>query len=187
MVFKLWSGNHREFCNINPSSLQTLQVYLKNLYYLISDRTSNSSFEYTSMKIQLKQPPLPKFGLRMASYYPLLSKCCCLLQQYIYTKQHLQHLPIRWPNTDLDLCQVNCMYLCKKNITKNWQFMPNKGSISLSLNIFSQCKYWMWFSLNIFDRLHFYLNDVSQDFIFIYMGVQKIHPWNIKGLSSKMF
>ena len=34
-----------------------------------------------------------------------------------------------------------CIFI--KNITKNWQFVPNKASISLSLNVIAQCKYWM--------------------------------------------
>ena len=38
-------------------------------------------------------------------------KCCHLLQQHIYAKQHFQHLPNWWPNTDEDLCKVNCVYL----------------------------------------------------------------------------
>ena len=62
---------------------------------------------------------------------------------------------------------IACIFV--KNIIKNWQFMPSNVSITLSLNAITQCKYWMWFLLNIFDISHFYLLGGLRNFMFIYI------------------
>ena len=100
------------------------------------------------------------------------SKCCYLLQQYIYPKKHFQLLPLWLPTTYLDLlCQVNCMDICQKYHQELTIYIKQGEYILLS-----ECKYRMWFSWNIFDKFHLYLYGSLQDFIFIYMGVHEVDP-----------
>ena len=60
-----------------------------------------------------------------------------------------------------------------KTISKNWQFVPIKASISTSLNFITQCKYWMWFLLNIYNRIH-YSYGCPRDFDFNYVTGHEI-------------
>ena len=153
MVFKLLSGEYWGSADTSKGVLLTCIICLViELQIFISS--------YRLKKIRFKHRTLPKFWHCMTSelhfcHHKRQLKCCYLLQQHIYVEKYLQHLPIWWPNTDLDsLYKVNCIYLYKK-VTKNWQFVPSKASTSLLLNVITQCKYWVW--LDILDKFHFYL------------------------------
>ena len=74
MVFKLLSEDH-SVRNVNSRVSQMLQTCLENSYS-VTDRTSIHIFtyKYTSIKVQFKLPPLPKFYLSVVSEYSLLSQ-----------------------------------------------------------------------------------------------------------------
>ena len=134
-----------------------------------------------SWKFGLNSNHSPNFGLLwFLSIHCCLKrqlKCCYFLQQHIYVKQHFQHLPIWWLNTDLDiLYKVNCVYLVQKYHQELAICIKQGKHIPLT-NFITQCRYWMWFSLNIFDKFHFYF----------YMGVHEIDPEVEMGPGSQKF
>ena len=99
-----------------------------------------------------------------------------------------------WPNTDEDLCRVNCVYLWEKYHQE--LTICTKGNISLSLNVITQCEFWMRFSLNIFEKFHFYSFGFffrefflfirsPQNFIFLHMKIHVINSETERGHWSK--
>ena len=47
VVFEMGSRDHRRVRNVNSRDPQTLEEYLENFYYLISDKTTKSYLELT--------------------------------------------------------------------------------------------------------------------------------------------
>ena len=137
VVFKLWSrdnkGSATSTVGIHRCLKGILIIYVIQLTIEPQIHISSTHLWKFSFISNHSQYFGLEWLLKIHSCLKMHWKCYYFLQHCIYVKQHFQRLPIWRPNTDLDLCNMNCMYLYQKDhpelticTKQNKPFLPQK-------------------------------------------------------------